>query len=173
MDFSELLQKNGNNEDIKESLQNLRQKIMEDLYKEYVMTCLVLVEEVHAVLEKANHETGEFKFYISQYYNDDWVELSAEIDYKNPNLEVSDDVMDKVEYVKTFLTEQFTNNQIKSYFPNEDIVISVDNNYSKEMLESSLLKSLLGKEEYAQYQSQKLEKVIAPKSEVKSRRPKL
>lgn len=173
MDFSELLQKDINTENLQENLQNLRQKIMDDLYKEYVMTCFLLFEEVHSVLEKANKETGEFSFCLSQYYNDDWIEVSPEIDYKNPNLEVSDDVLDKIEYIKTFLTEQFTNNQLKNYFPTEDIVINVENNYSKEMLEGTLLKILLGKEEYAQYRSQKLDKVIEQKSEVKVRRPKI
>lgn len=141
----EYLQQVIKEDNIQNSLYEVRTKIEEQLFREHVLSCLFMVEEFHPLLSSISEKYPNFDFSISQSYDGEFINLNSSVEVLDED-DVSDFVEEINEGLKTFVYEQFSESQIRKFFPSEDIYIKFNNNYSKDNFSNFIIKSLVNEE---------------------------
>lgn len=141
----EYLQQVVKEDNIQNSLSELRTQIEEQLFREHILSCLFMVEEFHPLLLSISEKYSNFDFSISQSYDGESIVLNSSIEILNEE-HVSDFVAEIEDVFKTFVYEQFSDSQIRRFFPAEDIYIQFNNNYSKDNFSNFIIKSLVNEE---------------------------
>ncbi len=140
-----ILQEELEKENVKDSLMYIRTNINNFLEVELALTSLMMVEEFHPLLSSINEKYPNFSLHIQQRDAGEWRYLNSHVEVLTEG-EVSDFVCEINEYLDKFVSEQFSDFQIKNFFPNNDLNIEFNGDYSKESLKDKLITSLVSVE---------------------------
>jgi len=141
----EYLQQVIKEDNIQNSLYEVRTKIEEQLFREHILSCIFMVEEFHPLLSSISEKYSHFYFNITQSYDGEFITLNSSVEVLDEE-EVSDFIEEINDVLKSFVYEQFSESQIRKFFPSEDIYIEFNNNYSKDNFSNFIIKSLVNEE---------------------------
>lgn len=168
----EILQEELSKNHLVDSLLSVRNISNTYLEVEYALTCMVMIQEIHPLLNSINEKYPHFEFSIEEREDSSWKYLASNVEVLDEE-EVSDFVIEISEYLDKFVSENFSDLQIRNYFPTSDLVVEFNGDYSKELLEQKILKELVNEETYRLVSMMNLQKNLPQKESTEKTKSKL